>query len=124
MASAFGAVAVLLAGLGIYGVLAYLVSHRTREIGIRIALGSTPTEIFRLVMREGVLLIAVGLALGVAGTIALGRILQAQLYGIQSTNLVIIGLAVFILGVIALAACALPARRATRVDPVSVLSSS
>jgi predicted permease len=122
LAITFGFIAIFLAAVGIYGVLAYLVAQRTREIGIRIALGSTPAAIFKLVLREGVTLVSGGLVLGLLGTVALRRTLQNQAYGIEATDPLLISIAVVALGAIALAACYLPARRATRVDPAVVLS--
>jgi len=122
LAISFGCIAVFLCAVGIYGVLAYLVAQRTREIGIRLALGSTAGGIFKMVLREGLILVASGLLLGLAGTIALRRILQSQMYGVGPSDPLVICLALAILGAIALAACLLPARRATRVDPVVALN--
>jgi predicted permease len=122
LAVAFAVVALFLSALGIYGVLAYLVEQRAREIGIRIALGSTAGGIFKLVLAEGSVLIAVGLLLGLAAAVGLHRFLESQLYGIRSTNPWIIGAAMLGLAVVALSACALPARRATRLDPIRVLT--
>ena len=117
-----GFVALFLAAIGIYGVLAYLVTQRRREIGIRMALGSTARGIFALVLREGMLLVAGGLAVGLAGTIALRRVMQSQIYGVGATDPMVIGLVIATLGAIALVACSLPARHATRVDPATILS--
>jgi predicted permease len=122
LAISFGLVSLFLSAIGIYGVLAYLVTQRSREIGIRIALGSTTQRIFRLVLREGLWLVAGGLVLGFAGAFALRRALESQIYGLGALDPMVIGLVVVTLGLIALAACSLPARRATRVDPVSVLN--
>jgi predicted permease len=118
----FGLVALLLAALGIYGVLAYLVAQRTREIGIRLALGSTTGNVFGLVLRQGLALSAIGLAVGLAGTVALGRAIQSQLYGVGPTDPLVLVSATLVLGLVALAACAIPATRASRVDPVRALS--
>jgi predicted permease len=122
LATAFAIVSLFLSAIGIYGVLAYLVTQRSREIGIRIALGSTARGIFQLIAKEGLWLVATGLVLGFAGTLALRRTLQSQIYGLGAMDPAVIAIVMLTLGVIALTACALPARRATRVDPVAVLN--
>jgi predicted permease len=122
IAVAFGGVALFLSALGIYGVLAYLVAQRSHEIGIRMALGSTVRQVFALVLREGVVLVAVGLVLGVAGIAFLGRALQGLVYGVAPTDPMVIALVALVLGGTALAASVFPARRATKVDPVVVLN--
>jgi predicted permease len=122
LATMFGAVALLLSILGIYGVLSNLVARRTREIGIRMALGSTVRGIFTLVLAEAVILIAAGLVLGLAGAVLAGRALQGLLFGVQATDPMILGAVAVLTGSVALLACVAPARRATRVDPVEVLS--
>jgi predicted permease len=119
---AFGAVALLLSAVGLYGVLAYLVTQRTKEIGIRLALGSSAAAVFQLVLREGLLLLAAGLAIGVAGAVAISRTLEGQLFGVHATDPLVAALAIVTLGLVALAACTLPARRATRIDPVIALA--
>jgi ABC-type antimicrobial peptide transport system permease subunit len=103
-------------------VLAYLVTQRRREIGIRIALGSTASGIVKLVMSEGLRLVAIGLVLGAAGAVALRGTLEKEIYGVRPFEPSVISGVVVVLGAIALAACLLPARRAMRVDPVVVLS--
>ena len=118
----FGAVALFLSAIGIYGVLAYLVTQRTREIGIRIALGSSAGAIFGLVLREGLLLIAGGFALGAAGAFALRKSLESQLFGVTATDPVVLAAVTATLSLVAVIACALPARRATRIDPVVALA--
>jgi len=118
----FGAVALFLSAIGIYGVLAYLVTQRTREIGIRIALGSSAGAIFELVLREGLLLIGGGFVVGAAGAVALRRSLQSQLFGISATDPSVLTAVTAVLAVVAVAACALPARRATRIDPIVALT--
>jgi predicted permease len=122
IALSFAIVALFLSTIGLYGVLAYVVSQRTREIGIRMALGSTVRGIFTLVLREGLVLIGSGLALGLAGAVALRRVMESQVYGVGTLDPIVIGLVIITLGSIAAAACSLPARRATRVDPVMILT--
>ena len=119
LALSFGAVALFLSAIGIYGVLAYLVTQRTKEIGIRIALGGSARSIFELVLREGLLLIGSGFAIGAAGALALRRSLESQLFGISAADPLVITLVAAILGAVAFVACALPARRATRIDQSS-----
>jgi predicted permease len=118
----FGVLSLFLAAVGVYGVLAYLVTQRSREIGIRIALGCTTGGIFKLVLLEGLLLVAAGIALGLAGTAALHRALTSQIYGLNVMDPIVIAIVTIILGIIALAACSLPARRATQLHPASVLN--
>lgn len=122
LATVFAGVALFLSMLGIYGVLAHLVAGRTREIGIRIALGSSVSRVFRLVLAEGMILIGSGLALGVAGAVATARALKGHVFGVQPTDPLLLAAVVIATGCVALLACVAPARRATRVDPVGVLS--
>ncbi len=119
---AFGVVALLLASIGIYGVLAYQVSQRTREIGIRMALGSDTRSILHLVLREGVVLVAVGLLGGLVGAVALRSVIASQLYGVGALDPLVILAVTGVLAVAALTACAGPARRAARVSPVVALT--
>jgi hypothetical protein len=118
----FGAVALLLSSVGIYGVLAYLVSQRRKEIGIRMALGSSARGVFKLVLREGVLLLSTGFLLGAAGALGLRRTLASQLFGVSVADPLVIGGVTALLALAALLACALPARRAARIDPILALS--
>ncbi len=118
---AFGAVALFLAGVGIYGVLAYLVAQRTKEIGIRMALGSDSKRIFRLVFREGALIVTAGFLVGVACSWLLGRYMESVLYGVRPLDPVVMACVSLTLIVVALLASTLPARRATRVDPIIAL---
>jgi putative ABC transport system permease protein len=121
LANAFGAVALFLASLGIYGVLAYLVAQRTREIGIRVALGSSRASILGLVLREGSKLVAIGFAVGIIAAASMQKAVAAQTYGVRPLDpLVLLGVMV-VLAAIALLACAVPARRAMRVDPMVAL---
>lgn len=115
--SAFAGIALLLAALGIYGVLAYFVSQRTRELGLRLALGARPRELFALVVGQGLRPVAVGAAVGVAGAAGLTGLMQSLLFGVEPIDPVTYAVAVAALGVIATAACLLPALRATHVDP-------
>jgi predicted permease len=118
----FGVVALLLSAVGLYGVLAYLVTLRAKEIGIRIALGSSGRAIFDLVLREGLLLVGAGFLLGGAGAILLRRSLESQLFGVRAGDPLIVAGAALLLAAVALLACALPARRAARIDPMVVLA--
>ena len=119
--AAFAAVAVLLAALGIYGVLAYFVSQRSRELGIRLALGARPRALFGMVVRQGMRPVAVGAALGFAGAGAITTLMQSLLFGVNPVDPATYAVAAATLAVIALAACAIPALRATRVDPLVAL---
>jgi predicted permease len=118
----FGVVALCLSAIGIYGVLAYLVTQRRKEIGIRIALGSSSRAIFDLVLREGLMLIAGGFFVGAVGAIVLRKSLESQLFGVSAADPFVLFAVTGILAVVAIAACALPARRATRIDPIIALS--
>lgn len=113
----FAGMGTLLAVAGIYGVIAYLVTLRTREFGIRMALGADTGRMLRLVMSRGALLTALGLAIGIAGAVALTRVLRGLLYGVAATDSVTFGAVAAVLAAIALGACLAPARRAARVDP-------
>ena len=108
--------------VGIYGALAYSVTQRTREVGIRMAMGSAPEGIFKLIVGQGVRVTGMGLLLGVGATFGLVRLMQSMLFGVQSMDPLVIGLVAVLLGLVALVACAIPAYRATRVDPVSALT--
>ncbi len=123
LANAFGAVALFLASLGIYGVLAYLVARRTREIGIRVALGSTQAGVLKLVLREGFQLVAIGLFLGIIGAASLQKAVASEIYGVRPLDPLVLACVMALLAIVALAACAVPARRAMRVDPMVALRS-
>ena len=118
---AFAALALLLASVGLYGVMALSVTQRTRELGIRLALGADRADVFRLVLGQGAVLIGIGLGLGLLGALAAGRALASLLYGVQAIELAALGTAIFSLSIVALLACFFPARRATRVDPMVAL---
>jgi ABC-type antimicrobial peptide transport system permease subunit len=113
--------ALVLAAVGIYGVIAYTTRQRTREIGIRMALGAQRSQILRLVLGQGLRLTTIGLALGLALSLTLTRLLSRLLFGVTPTDLVTFGGVTLLLCAVALGACYLPARRATSVDPMVVL---
>jgi ABC-type antimicrobial peptide transport system permease subunit len=117
----FGTLALLLAVIGLYSVVAYAVAQRTREIGLRIALGATRGEILRLVLRQGLLLTTVGLCIGLVLAAAAATALQSQLMGVAPLDLPSFAVTSALLLAVAAAACALPARRAARLDPVTAL---
>lgn len=114
---AFGGLALTLVVIGVYGVMSYAVMQRTREIGIRMALGGRAADVARMVLGQGLALVAVGAALGVAGALALTRVLSTLLFQIRPTDPMTYVATVLLIGVVGLAACAIPARRATRIDP-------
>ena len=117
----FATAALVLAAVGIYGVMSYAVTRRTHELGIRATLGATRAEIVGLVLRQGMKLAAIGLAAGLAAAAALTRLMAGLLYGVQPADPATLGAVTFLLGAIALLACYIPALRATRVDPVVAL---
>jgi putative ABC transport system permease protein len=117
----FAGVALLLSAIGVYGVLAHSVSQRTREIGIQMALGAEPGTILKRFLWQGVRLLLVGLAVGLVGAFWLTRMIASQLYGVAPTDPSVIGLVAGVLVLVTVAACWLPARRATRVDVVAAL---
>jgi putative ABC transport system permease protein len=119
----FAALALILASVGLYGVMALTVTQRTRELGIRMALGAARSDVFRLVLSHGALLVSIGIVLGLLGAIAASHALQAVLYGVGPLDLPAFAMAIVGLAFIALFACFVPARRATRVDPVVALRS-
>jgi predicted lysophospholipase L1 biosynthesis ABC-type transport system permease subunit len=118
---AFGALATLLAAIGLYGVMSYSVARRTREIGIRMALGAERSSVLWLVLKEVALMVAIGVAVGLPLAIALSRIVQAQLFALSAHDPLALMGAAAMLAVVALVAGYLPARRATRVDPMLAL---
>lgn len=117
----FGALALLLAAVGVAGVLAYMVSRRTREIGIRLAVGATPADVMRMVARESARLTGAGVGLGLLGAAAAARVLGSFLFGIATLDLVVFATVPLVLVAVGLAASALPARRAAAVDPNTAL---
>ena len=122
VALVFAVVALFLAAIGLYGVLAYQVSQRRREIGIRLALGSDARRVFGLIVKEGMTLMIAGFSVGIAGAFAIRRTMAAQLYGVGPMDPVVLGGVTAVLAVVTFAACTLPARRASRIDPIVALS--
>jgi ABC-type antimicrobial peptide transport system permease subunit len=119
--SAFATLALLLASVGLYGVLAYAVTQRSREIGLRMALGATYANVTALVVRHGLTLTGLGLTIGVGASFVAGRFLKTALYGVSTTDPATLAAVGAVLTVVALVACFIPARRASRVDPIAVL---
>jgi predicted permease len=119
--SVFGLVALVLACVGIYAVVSYSVEQRTRELGIRLALGAAPLSILRMVLREGLFLAGSGIVAGLLAAAALTRYLEAQLYAVRPTDALVYAVVSAVLAAAAVAGCWVPARRATRVDPAVVL---
>jgi ABC-type antimicrobial peptide transport system permease subunit len=121
--AAFAAIAVVLAAVGIYGVMAYAVSRRTHEIGIRIALGAEPGSVMRAVVGEGVSMASIGAAVGLATALGLTRLMRGILYGVSPFDVWTFAAVTALLIAVALVATLVPARRATRVDPLIALRS-
>jgi len=117
----FGAVALILAGIGIYGVISYSVAQRTREIGIRVALGASERSLLRLVLDRGVVLTGVGLAIGLAGAFGLTRLMASMLFGVGARDPMTMASVAFVLAGVAMLASYVPARRAMKVDPIVAL---
>jgi len=121
LSSVFGILATLLAAIGLYGVMAFMVARRTREIGIRMALGATGGSVVWLVMREVLMLAAAGLGIGVASALGLTRLVEAQLFGVKPTDSATLILAAVGIAAVAMLSGYLPARRATTIDPMQAL---
>ena len=119
--SFFGGLALVLATVGIYGVISYAVSQRTREIGVRMALGARPADVLRMILTDGLKLVAVGVVIGIAAALMLTRLLEGMVYGVSMRDPLIFVLVNLLLVTVSLAACYVPARRAMRVDPLVAL---
>jgi putative ABC transport system permease protein len=117
----FAGLATLLSAVGIFGVMNYSVQMRTREIGLRMALGAQPRRVLLLVLRQGLLLTLIGIGVGLAGALVLSRVMSGLLYGVGTSDPLTFASIVVLLGVVSLVACYIPARRATRVDPLIAL---
>ncbi len=121
LAISFGLLATILAGVGLYGVLAYSTAQRTREIGIRMALGASRIGVSKLVLKDVLLLAGIGVAVAIPCSVVLGRLLQSQLFGVSTADPITLGAVVLLIGVVALVAALLPAHRASSVDPTIAL---
>jgi putative ABC transport system permease protein len=117
----FGAMALLLSAVGIYGVTAYTVSQRVHEIGIRMALGASPKHVLKLIVTQGMVLVSIGIAVGLASSLALTRVMSSLLFSVSATDPMTFTAVVVLLAGVALGACLAPARRAIKIDPMTAL---
>ncbi|MCX6629996.1 MAG: FtsX-like permease family protein [Candidatus Solibacter sp.] len=121
LSAAFGLLATVLAALGLYGVMAFMVARRTKEIGLRMALGAPQAQVVWMVMREALVLVAAGLAIGIPVAWAVSKYVSTQLFGVKATDMVSAAAALVILALVAAVAGFLPARRASTIDPIQAL---
>src|SRR5262249_46026445 len=121
LTTSFALLATLLCAVGLWGVLRFPVARRTREIGIRVALGAQRRDVFKLVIAHGMILVAIGVSLGIAAALAVSRLIETLLFGVAPTNALTYALAAVGLMLVAMLACFIPARRATKVDPLVAL---
>jgi ABC-type antimicrobial peptide transport system permease subunit len=116
--AAFAALALVLAAIGVYGVMSYAVTRRTQEVGIRMALGARRSQVLGMVLREGMRTIVLALVVGLAAAAGVTRLLSSQLFGVSAVDPLTFATVPVLLSMVALAACYLPARRASRIDPI------
>jgi putative ABC transport system permease protein len=121
LVSLFSGIALFLSAIGLYGTLAYSVTQRRREIGVRIAVGARAANIINLVMRQGFKIVGLGLAIGLSGALVTARFMSSLLYGVSANDPVTLGLAILVLLLAGFLACFIPALRATRTNPVTAL---
>jgi ABC-type antimicrobial peptide transport system permease subunit len=121
LSAAFGALALLVACIGVYGILAYRVARRTREIGVRLALGASRAGVQWMIVRESLALLVIGVAIGIPLALGLSRYVASLLYGLRPTDPMTIAAALGVLAIVSMAAAIIPARRAARIDPMGAL---
>jgi ABC-type antimicrobial peptide transport system permease subunit len=119
--SLFGGLALLLASIGLFGLMSYSVARRTNEIGIRMALGAQKQQVIRMVLSESIWMVSIGIVIGIAAALAAGRLVKTLLFGLNPADAITIGIAISTMIVVSALAAYLPARRASRVDPMTAL---